>query len=216
LLLLEHKVAALLTESEANLVIRELRKLRHRPFRDLLGMYPDYMVKLAERSGKSIYPFAISGGYASVDPDVLSEFSRSLVHVFRNMIDHGIETPEERASFGKDKSGAIGCEIVQTGDGFELALHNDGRAIRIADIRKMAVDLSLCTEQAFDAMSEQEQLQIIFADAFTTRQAVTELSGRGVGLSAVRRAVDKLGGSIRAESAEFAGTTFRFTIPYAL
>jgi len=191
----------------------ELRKLRHRPFRELLGMYPEHAVRLAEKSGKEIYPVQISGGEQLVDPHVYTEFARTLIHVFRNMIDHGIEPPEERISLGKDRRGTIVCEISGAEQEIRLLLSNNGREIDLDSIRQTAIAKSLVKPAELAAMSEDEQRMLIFRDGFTTKRTVGGLSGRGVGLAAVRKALEDINGTVQIKSSANFGTAFLFTIP---
>lgn len=110
---LERQVQVLMPgrEAKAQQLAAEVKKLRYRPFRELLDLYPEYAARLAERSGKELHPVRIAGGEGLVDPELYTPFTRSLVHLFRNMVDHGLEMPEQRASIGKDRRGTIWCEI---------------------------------------------------------------------------------------------------------
>jgi two-component system chemotaxis sensor kinase CheA len=176
-------------------------------------MYPEYTVRLAERTGKEIYPFQISGGDRLVDPEVYTEFTRTLIHVFRNMVDHGIEMPAERASIGKERRGTIRCRLSDDAQQIRLQLSNDGKEMELDSIREQAVSRGICTWEDLDAMTGEQQLLLIFREGFTTRQAISGLSGRGIGLAAVRKALERLDGTVRVESGGGSGTTFTFKIP---
>ncbi|MBO9607936.1 MAG: hypothetical protein J7639_18385 [Paenibacillaceae bacterium] len=209
---LEQQIYAVLPSPEAAAIVTELKKLRYRSLKDLLGMYPEYAHRLAARSGKELYPVKIAGGDRLVDPDLYAEFARTLIHVFRNMVDHGIEIPEQRASAGKDRLGTILCEFTEEEQEMVLRLSNDGSAMDLSAIRIHAVTRGLCSPEEVAAMPEEEQRMLVFRDGFSTKQIVTGLSGRGVGLSAVRKALERLNGTIRVESSE-EGTSFHFVIP---
>jgi len=210
---LEQQVYAILPSTEAKAIVGELKKLRYRPFRELLGMYPEYALKLAERLGKALRPIEILGGDVLVDPDVYLDFVRTLVHVFRNMIDHGIETPEERAAMGKERMGTIACRIADTEKEFELTVSNNGREMNVAEIGRRALETGICTTEEWLAMPYDEQRMLIFREGFSTRQSISKLSGRGIGLFAVRKALEDLGGTVRVESEPDTGTKFTFLIP---
>jgi two-component system sensor histidine kinase ChiS len=210
---LELKISSLLQELEASLVIKELKKLQYRPFRDLLSMYPEYVKKMTAEIGKKVYPVQIQGGDIQVDHDRFIEFTRTLIHVFRNMVDHGIEPVVERASVGKDPRGTISCEIMERNGFMEVAISNDGKIIDMSVLRRIALEREICTAMTFDSWPLSEKLMVIFDEQFTTRTEVTQLSGRGVGLSAVRQALNKLGGTIHVQTGPDNGTLFRFRFP---
>jgi signal transduction histidine kinase/DNA-binding response OmpR family regulator len=210
---LEQKISTLLSTPEATLIIGELRKLHYRPFRELLSMYPEHVMNVAAQQGKRLYPVVVVGGEELVDPELYSEFARSLIHVFRNMIDHGIEAPEERLAAGKEEQGRIGCEIMVQEHAIKVLLSNDGAAIDLAQLRRLAVEKGLLTAEQYDLLTAEEQRMIIFSERFSTRSAVSELSGRGVGLSAVRKTVEELGGRVLVDSSPEHGTVFLFEVP---
>lgn len=210
---LERTVAEILPGDDAKAVIRELKKLQHLPFSELMKIYPDYTQKLAERTGKKIRPFRIEGGGTIVNPERYAPLVRSFIHIFRNMLDHGIESPADRASFGKAEAGTIVCRIRENEGHLELTFGNDGRPVDPEQIRDIAVRQGLTTAADFDAMPRGEQLRFIFHERFTTQHAADELSGRGIGLSAVRTELERLNGGFELESSPERGTVFRFCVP---
>jgi two-component system chemotaxis sensor kinase CheA len=209
---LVQKIRQWLPEREANELIDELNTLKHRPFKDMLALYPNYIAKLAERTGKSIHPIELTGDDLLVDPDRYADFVRSLIHVCRNMVDHGIEPPEERLMAGKDAFGCIRIECASNGESIRLSLFNDGAEMDLAAIRRRAIEQGICTSEQLAEMSAAEQRMLVLHEGFTTKRAVTELSGRGMGLSAVFNEVRKLGGALRIDS-DPAGTRFTFELP---
>jgi|GEM_PF-1717760 len=212
---LQRMIAELFPSAEGTRIIEELRRLGCKPMRDLLSIYPDYVQRLADKLGKSVYPLSVEGGEFVVDHERYLPLVRSLSHIFSNMVDHGIETPEARASFGKTRSGKISCRIEAsaTDGNFTIAIANDGSIIDTADIRQIALDKGLATAAEFDAASREEQLMFIFHDSFSTRRTVSHFSGRGFGLSAVKHAVEALHGRVSVTSDAVQGTVFRFTVP---
>jgi HPt (histidine-containing phosphotransfer) domain-containing protein len=211
---LEQLVYKMLPSKEAQRIIAELKKLQYRPFHDLFSMYPEYTRKLAEQSGKELYPVHIVGGDLLVNPDIYMEFVRSLIHIFRNMVDHGIETPEARASVGKDRRGSITCEIVDRKQEIEIKMSNDGSEMDVHAIRARALSMGFCTKEELGMMSAEESRLLIFHEGFTTKSKISELSGRGIGLSAVYKALMNLNGTVRIELDDKHGTIFVFTLPW--
>ncbi len=213
LLHLEHKVAELFSASEGAWIVDELKRLHHKPFRDLLAIYPDYVQRLAAKLGKSVYPVAVAGGEFTVDHEQFLPLARALSHVFANMVDHGIETPEDRASIGKDTFGSISCRIDESDGVVTITIANDGSVIDTADIQRIALIKGLATAADFDAAIRAEQLRYLFHEQFSTKRAVSHVSGRGFGLSAVKHAIVALQGDYAVVSDAEQGTIFRFTFP---
>lgn len=210
---LQRTVAELFPTTEGKRIVEELRRLGCKPMRDLLSIYPDYVQRLAEKLGKSVYPMSIEGGKFAVDHERYLPLVRSFSHIFSNMVDHGIETPEARASFGKEKFGTISCRIDATDGDITIVIANDGSVIDTADIRRIALDKGLATATEFDAAAREEQLLFIFRDSFSTKRTISPVSGRGFGLSAVKHAVEVLHGEVSVASDTAQGTVFRFKLP---
>lgn len=211
---IERKMLTILSPNECKLLLPDLRKLRYKPFRELLKAYPEYVNGLAERMEKFVHPIAITGGEFPTDTEPYYDFARSLIHVFRNIIDHAIEPVDERLEAGKDELATIGCTIVLLEKGITIELSDDGAGMDAARIRKRAVDKGVCTEEAAEMMTDQEAIALIFHDEFSIKEYVSEISGRGIGLSSVKAEVEKLGGTIEVFTELGKGTTFRFLLPY--
>lgn len=213
LLEIEKKIEVLLSPVECNLLIPELRKLRYKPFDMLLKSFPDYVIKLAERFDKPIYPVEIRSETILVNPDQYQNFIKSLVHVFRNAVDHGLESIDERVETGKDEYGKIECQVSSIDDKIILLIKDDGRGIDLEAIRRKAAEHGFIAPANISAVSDEEILQMIFWNGFSTREYVTDLSGRGVGLAATKKELEKIGGSVKIITQQGEGTSFEFILP---
>lgn len=163
---------------------------------------------------KPIYLFTPQGDKELLVEDSYIEFFDTLVHLFRNALDHGIEGREERVLFQKEEIGTIECRFYAKDERLFIEISDDGRGVSLELIRKKALEKELYSEETYDLLSEKEQYELIFHPAFSTKDEVTELSGRGVGLSAFKHALDHLKGSIEIKTEEHKGTTFIIKVPY--
>ncbi|OLN30530.1 Signal transduction histidine kinase CheA [Desulfovibrio sp. DV] len=211
----EAQVAGLPDGPERRGILLALRRLRLCPLKSLVAEYQDYLQALAARLGKSVEPLRVSGDDVFVEKELVQKFVKSLVHVIRNMIDHGIETPEDRLENGKREQGRIACVIEQSGDTVCLRVSDDGQGIDAARVLQLAVAKGLVSPAKARDMAPQEVYGLLFADSFSTKEEVSALSGRGVGLSAVKAEVERLGGTIRVSSTPGQGSTFDFLFPLA-
>jgi two-component system chemotaxis sensor kinase CheA len=190
-----------------------LNTLRYCSLKSLLATYPNLCLQIAASLEKEIEPFEIQGDDILIDPKKYSDFTKVLVHIFRNALDHGIESYETRLESQKSEIAEISCVIKDNTDSFEVCISDDGCGIDIESIKQKALQKQLFNEDELQGMSKDEILSIIFHDGFTTKQSVTTLSGRGVGLAAIKEEVDKLRGKIVIESIVGEGTKFIFIIP---
>ncbi|MBP2652222.1 MAG: Histidine kinase, gyrase and HSP90-like ATPase [Firmicutes bacterium] len=214
LLEIEEKVQRMLPVAECSLLLPDLRRLRYKPIKELLQSYSGYVVALAERNEKAVYPFDIVEGDTLVDPLRYDDFIKSLGHVFRNSIVHGLESFEERVETGKAEIGRITCAAIENQPGITIIISDDGRGMDPAHILDIAVKKGICSPESIKNMQEKEIIQLIFADGFSGAENVNELAGRGVGLSAVRAELEKLGGSAIINTTLGKGTEFQFILPF--
>jgi chemotaxis protein histidine kinase CheA len=140
-----------------------------------------------------------------LDPGSWAAFWTTLVHILRNAIDHGLESSQERQLAGKPAAGKLWLEAGRVGDRITISIRDDGRGIEWEKIRARAIKLGIASTTASDL------IDALFADGLSTREEVSTVSGRGVGLSAVKQVVLELGGTIEVETVLGQGTTFRFT-----
>jgi len=191
-----------------------IKKLLFENIKFLLTPYIRHLTSLAFRFGKEIEQFDISGDDILVNKDIYSPFIRSLIHIFRNIIDHGIETPEIRNKKGKSSAGNISCDVYLKDNSILITISDDGQGIDLDRIKKKAVELGFYDKTTIDLMADKDIISLILKDSFSTKEKTDQLSGRGVGLAAVMEELTRLGGSLDIKTQKDNGTVFVFTIPY--
>lgn len=202
-------------ETVANELESGIHSLRLLPFSTIFNLFPRTVRDLAKQQGKQVN-LVIEGGDNSVDKRILEEMKDPLLHLLRNAIDHGIETPQERQSLGKPATATIRLRGYQVGSTVSLEVVDDGRGLDVEAIKQAAVSRGVRSRPELAAMSTAEIQALIFAPGFSTRTAVTEISGRGVGLDVVRANVDRLKGNIQVEFTPNKGCLFRITMNSSL
>jgi two-component system chemotaxis sensor kinase CheA len=191
-------------------------KLRMLPVSTIFNTYPRAIRDLAHDFKKEV-DLVIEGADTELDKKVLEEINDPLIHIMRNAVDHGVESPEVREKAGKARAGTIRMAARQEGDHIVIEISDDGAGIDPDRVRAAAVRKGYISESEAMAMSDREATYLIFESGFSTAAIITEISGRGVGMDVVRRfVVDKLKGSLDVESGLGKGTTFRLTIPLTL
>jgi len=211
--LLQAKGPALDSE-ETRAMLRRIKRLRYVSFADLLSGHAKTAVRLAERLEKELAPIEVEDNGVRVAPEIYSPFTKSLIHLFRNAVDHGLESPEERLAQGKEEEGHLRCRTFMEDDRIIVEIDDDGRGLDLEAIRRKGVAAGLFTPAQSGALDEAALRLLIFEDEFSTKEEVSELSGRGVGLAAVRMETARLGGRIEVDSTLGQGTSFRFILPY--
>lgn len=197
-------------------LLEDSRNLLMLPLSTLAGFLQKLVRDLCRDQNKQAH-LVISGEAVEIDKRILEEMKDPLIHLIRNCVDHGLESPQERTKQGKPASGAITLALEPlNGDKIELVVSDDGAGIDIERLKEAARKRELITAQEADQMSDAEALQLIFQTDISTSRMVTELSGRGLGLAIVREQTEKLGGHVSVESVRHAGTTIRITLPVSL
>ncbi|MGD1918068.1 MAG: response regulator [Pleurocapsa sp.] len=192
-----------------------IQGLRQLPLSTVFNIYPRMVRDLARQQGKEI-ELIIEGGDTKADKKILEEIKDPLLHLIRNAVDHGIETPQERIIYNKSPKATIILRGYQTGGSIGIELIDDGRGLNLASIRNTALRRNVRTAAQLAAMSESEIQSLIFASGFSTRTEITELSGRGVGLDVVRANVEKLKGAIQVTSTPGNGCKFQVRLNTSL
>ncbi len=186
------------------------------PFSSMLEMFPKLVRDLARDSGKEA-ELIFHDAALEIDRRILEQMKDPLIHLVRNAIDHGLETPAERARQQKPARGRITIEAVpKEGGKVELVVADDGRGIDLARVKDAAQKLDLLPDLPGTAASEQDMLSMVFESGLSTSPILTDISGRGLGLAIVREKVEKLGGSVTVALAPQGGTRFSIILPTTL
>lgn len=186
-------------------------QLRMQPFSVVVQRFPRMMRDLTNELGKDIQ-FLTEGEETELDRTVISEIGEPLIHLLRNAADHGIESPDDREKAGKPRAGTIKLSAYPEGNRVIVTLTDDGKGLNPRLIEKSAAKKGISTT----GMSDEEIQQLIFHPGFSTAQAVTGISGRGVGMDAVKEKISALNGKIETVSEVGKGTTFTITLPLTL
>ncbi|RLG56767.1 MAG: chemotaxis protein CheA [Candidatus Hydrothermarchaeota archaeon] len=181
----------------------------------IFNRFPRMVRDLAKKEGKKVN-FIIEGKDIELDRTVLDEIGDPLVHLLRNSIDHGIETPEERIKAGKSEVGTLKLIAKREKNHVKIIVEDDGRGIDPDKIRKKAVEKGIITEEEANKISDEEALSLIFAPGLSTAEKVTDVSGRGVGMDVVKSKITSLGGVVEIKSKVREGTRVTLTLPLTL
>ncbi|OCR01827.1 hybrid sensor histidine kinase/response regulator [Oscillatoriales cyanobacterium USR001] len=193
----------------------DIRTLRLLPLSTIFNIFPRMVRDLARQEGKEV-ELIIEGGETKADKRILEEMKDPLMHMIRNAIDHGIETPAEREQKGKLPLATIHLKGYNTANNIIIEVTDNGRGLNIDRIKQTAIKRGICTEEELAAMTINQIQNLIFSSGFSTRTFVTEVSGRGVGLDVVRTNVEALKGTIQVESKSEVGCTLRLLLGTSL
>jgi two-component system chemotaxis sensor kinase CheA len=210
---IEKKIQESLSLKESRVILPLIKSLRYKSVKDLLKTYPDYTMQLSERLHKSISPFNITGDNIMIDTSNYQEVFKVLVHIFRNCVDHGIETEDERVNKGKDQIGNIQCEVKDFAEKFQIIISDDGRGIDAYALQQKCINDGLYTKEELSTLTHKQELELIYKHGITTKEEVTYISGRGVGMSAVKQYISEISGIIEIDSEKDRGTVFTITLP---
>lgn len=210
----EDRMLLLLPPEQCKLLMPEIRKLCQKPIKEVMRWLPVSAIQLADRMNRLISPIELVSEDILIDPDKYQDFSRALVHVFRNIIDHGLEEPEERLSAGKSEYCSIGFDIALKDNNISITISDDGRGFDFDGIRRILAEKDLLVGELACSLDDNEALQLFMDNHLSTAPEATYMSGRGLGLSAVKAAAEKLGGTMSIESIRGKGAVFHFLLPY--
>lgn len=183
------------------------------PIRGLFQKMSRLVWDVAKKVGKEI-KFGMEGEDTELDRTIFEKLADPLMHMIRNAIDHGVETPEDRVKAGKSREGRIELAAFHAGGNIHIQIRDDGRGLNPEKLIKKAIEKGIVQEG--QKLSDQEAFQLIFAAGFSTAAQVTDLSGRGVGMDVVRRNIESMRGRVHIESSIGRGTTFTIELPLTL
>lgn len=204
---------AQLQEEVIEKIIAKVERLKEKSLYEGLSSYPKLVEKLSQKLGKHTYPMIIECDKNIILEDAHKPFVKSLVHLFRNCIDHGIESPEERNMRGKDEMGSITCVVSEEQGGWKMTVADDGVGIDTFTVAQTAIKKGLLRQAEAESMSAQEINLLIFKDDFSTKDVISELSGRGVGLAVLKHEAEAIGATFSVTSTDGEGSAFTFLIP---
>ncbi|MCL6471356.1 MAG: chemotaxis protein CheA [Firmicutes bacterium] len=193
----------------------EVMRARMLPIEQVFNKFPRLVRDLARSAGKQIN-FVVEGKETEIDRSVLEEIGDPLIHILRNAIDHGIETPEERKKAGKPAEGSIHLAARHEENHIVVEVSDDGRGIDPQKLKDKALAKGLITPDSAEKMSDRDAYELIFLSGFSTAEKVSEISGRGVGMDVVRTNIKKINGSVGIESEVGKGTKFIIKLPLTL
>jgi two-component system, chemotaxis family, sensor kinase CheA len=202
-----------------NFVTSELQmqvlKMRMIPVEKVFKKFPRIVRSLARDMGKEV-DLQIFGEETELDRSVVDEIGDPLIHLIRNAMDHGLETPDERVAAGKPRVGTLVLAAVHEGNQIIISIRDDGRGIDTERVGRKALEKGLVTEDQLAAMSQRELFDLIFLPGFSTKEKATDLSGRGVGMDVVKTNIKKLNGLIEIKSEKGMGSEFILRLPLTL
>ena len=202
-----------------NHVVSELQdgvmQTRMQPIGNAWAKLPRIVRDLAHELDKKI-ELVMKGAETELDRQVLDLIKDPLTHMVRNSADHGLEMPQDRAKAGKPETGTVTLNAFHEGGHINIEISDDGRGLSVERIKQKSIENGLASEAEMASMSEQQICQFIFKAGFSTAEAVTAVSGRGVGMDVVRTNIEKIGGTIELTSIEGRGTKFTIKIPLTL
>jgi len=196
-----------------NLLQDEILRTRMLPVSHIFERFPRLVRDLSHQLGKQI-DFIVSGEETELDKSIIDEIGEPLVHLIRNSLDHGVESPEERKSKGKSERGKLKLSAKQEEGYVVIQIEDDGRGLDPDKIREKAKKRDIVSPNILDQMDDQALFELLFLPGFSTADKVSEVSGRGVGLDVVKSVVERLNGSVSLSSK--LGESTRFTLKFPL
>ena len=177
--------------------------------------FPRLVRDISRKLGKEVQ-LVLEGEQTEADKNIIESLADPLIHIVRNSLDHGLETPEVRRACGKPETGTLTIRAAQQADRVVIEIIDDGKGIDPSVIKRKAYERGLIDEAMLERISDQEAINLIFAAGLSTAEVVSDLSGRGVGMDVVRSAVEKINGTVVIESELGKGTSIRISLPLSM
>ncbi|GGY21978.1 chemotaxis protein CheA [Paludibacterium paludis] len=205
--------------SQLDLLVSDLQnavmKTRMQPIGRLFQKYPRLARDLARQLGKEV-ELVLSGEETELDKTMIEDLNDPLVHLVRNAVDHGVELPQDRIPIGKKPQAVIQLTAEQVGDHILIEISDDGRGMNADALRRKAIEKGLIDVETANSLDEKQCLQLIFLPGFSTKDQISSVSGRGVGMDVVRTNIQKLNGRIDINSVPGEGTRISISLPLTL
>ena len=192
-----------------------IMQVRMMPVSFVFQRFPRLVRDLSRKLGKEVQ-LILEGEETEADKNIIESLADPLIHIVRNSLDHGLETPEVRRARGKAASGTLTIRAVQEGDRVMIEIVDDGKGIDPAIVKQKAYEKGVIDEMTLERISDRDAVNLVFAAGFSTAEVVSDLSGRGVGMDVVRTAVEKVNGTIVLDSEVNKGTRIRITLPLSM
>ena len=190
-------------------------QVRMLPVAQMFQRFPRLVRDLARKLGKQV-DLVLVGENTEADKNIIEGLGDPLIHLIRNSLDHGIELPDDRTDIGKPATGTIRLSASQEGDCVVIEVSDDGGGIDPERMKAKALEKRMIDPERAAALSDDEAVQLIFLPGFSTAAAITDVSGRGVGMDVVRTAVEREGGRLTLSSRRGQGTTCRLYLPLSM
>ena len=193
----------------------KLLDLKLTPLSSITGIYPRFARDLAFRSGKKVRLF-MRGCDLELDQAIIDKIGEPLVHLLRNALDHGIESPQTRKERGKDATATVVIEAGKTATHAYITVSDDGAGLNREEILKKAREKKIITKHELDKLSDQEVYNLVFTPGLSTSSEISEISGRGLGMEIVRKTIQQINGRVAVSSAPGIGTTVKLEFPVSI
>jgi two-component system chemotaxis sensor kinase CheA len=205
--------------SQLDLLVSDLQnavmKTRMQPIGRLFQKYPRLARDLARSLGKDV-ELVLEGEETEIDKTMIEDLNDPLVHLVRNAVDHGVDSPEERAACGKPAKSIVKLSAHQVGDHIIIEITDDGRGMRADVLRQKALAKGLIDVETANSLDERQSLNLVFLPGFSTKDMISDVSGRGVGMDVVKTNIAKLNGRIDVKTVIGQGSVFTITLPLTL
>lgn len=190
-------------------------KTRMQPVKKVFGRFPRVVRDTARTLGKEVN-LELEGEDTDLDKNLVEALADPLIHLVRNAVDHGIEMPDDREANGKDRAGTVLLSAAQEGDHIRLSIQDDGAGMDAEVLRRKGVEKGIVDADTAERLTDQECFELILHPGFSTKEQISDISGRGVGMDVVKTAITKLSGTISIDSAQGEGTQINIKVPLTL
>jgi two-component system chemotaxis sensor kinase CheA len=192
-----------------------IMSMRMLPISYVFDRYPKLVREISKNLGKKV-KLTMEGGNTKLDKNMIEMLADPMIHIMRNSLDHGIETPEVRLKKGKSEEGLVSLEAYSQSDKIVIEIVDDGAGINVDRVIQKVLEKELLTIDQIDMMSDNEKAELVMLPGLSTAEEISEYSGRGVGMDVVRKSIESFGGTISIETRPNQGTTIRLSIPVSL